>query len=186
MTIIQRLKSDDQTALKEIFEQFGEEVYAVAFRFLRDRYDAEDVVQSVFLKLWNARASMDELGAVWSLLYVITKRLALNKLRDRMAKPMNEQLAETLEIIHDVAADSRVLSREIADIEAVVIDRLPKQQRMIYLLRRDEGLSYKEISEKLNISPNTVRNHVVECLKAFRKGFRKYGYHFILFFSFFN
>lgn len=185
MSIIDELKNNEQHALKELFDCYGQAVYRLAFRIVKNQFDAEDIVQEVFFKLWNVRSSLDDKGNIWSLLYVMTKRQALNKLRDSVIlASVNTDLADR--IMHSSTADSPTHALEIDSLEKSVVKMLPKQQQQIYLMSREEGLSYKEIADRLDISPNTVRNHIVQSLKFFRKAFQKYGYHFILFFSFFH
>lgn len=185
MSIIDELKNNKQHALKELFDRYGQEAYRVAFRIVKNQFDAEDIVQEVFLRLWNRRSSLDSNGNVWSLLYIMTKRQALNKLRDSVIlASINTDLANS--IMHSSTADSPTHALEIDNLEKSVVSMLPKQQQQVYLLSREEGLSYKEIADRLDISPNTVRNHIVQSLKFFRKTFQKYGYHLILFFSFFH
>lgn len=183
MSIVDELKNDNQYALKELFDCYGQDVYRVAFRIVNDQFDAEDIVQEVFLKIWKVRSTLDADGRIWSLLYIMTKRLALNSLRDRaILASIDTDLADN--VVIGTSAESSIHVLEINSLERRIVRMLPRQQQQVYLLSREEGLSYKEIAERLNISPNTVRNHIVQCLKFFKKTFQKYGYHLILFFSF--
>lgn len=186
MNITRELKLDRQLALKALFDCYAVDIYRVAFRILKDQYDSEDIVQEVFIKVWSVRHTLDENGNIWSFLYVITKRLALNKLRDKVLLDSIDLSKEVTHLISSKTADSFTYVSEISDLEKHIINRLPKQQQQVYLLSREEGLTYKEIAERLNISQNTVRNHIVQSLKFFKRTFQKYGYHIIFFFLFFH
>lgn len=165
---IKRLRDGDEAAFRLVYEQLSERVYRLAFRFLKDIEQSEEIVQEVFLNLWLSRERLDENGNLWLYLYVIGKRLCLNALREihrsddlfkRLLVNMKEASNSTEEQI--IAADMERLAEE-------VVSKLPRQQQLIFRLSRTEGLSHHEIAEKLHISQNTVKNHMVEALKTLR------------------
>ena len=165
---IKELIAGNESAFTMIYELYSERIYKLAFRFLKDKEQSEEVVQETFINLWMSREKLDPEGNIWLYLFVIAKRLSLNTLR-QICKSTN--LTEKL--LHYIAGEhndteEEVFVRDLEQYAEKIIDKLPRQQKLVFKLSRVEGLSYKEIAEQQNISPNTVRNHMVEALKTLR------------------
>lgn len=177
---IRQLIGGDETALRSLYDLHGEQVYQLAFRFLKDTAWSEEIVQDVFLKLWLNREGLDEDGNVWLYLYVIAKRLCLNKLREiRKSTLLFEQLMHHIEIAGN-GSEEQLMAQELERQTQHVIARLPKQQQLIFKLSREEGLTHKEIAQRLGISPNTVKNHMVQALKTLKGSLQQAGYTYML------
>lgn len=165
---IKELIAGNESAFTMIYELYSERIYRLAFRFLKDKEQSEEVVQETFINLWMSREKLDPEGNIWLYLFIIAKRLSLNTLR-QICKSTN--LTEKL--VHYIAeehndTEEEVFVRDLEQYAEKIIDKLPRQQKLVFKLSRVEGLSYKEIAEQQNISPNTVRNHMVEALKTLR------------------
>lgn len=180
--IIRALKDDQEKALRQLFDRYSNSVYRIAYSVLKDSLESEDVVQEVFIKVWDARHRLDETGNIWSFIYVVTKRLSLNKLRESRFRADEHIFVIEADFPRSAESDGDTISKEIHALEYEVIKKLPSQQRTAYLLSRVEGLTYKEIAEQMDIAPNTVKNHIVQALKTFKKYFRHFGYPLFLFF----
>lgn len=185
-SIIRLLKAGDETALRSVYELYGEKVYQFSFRFLKDTAWSEEIVQDVFLKLWLNRESLEEEGNIWLYLYVITKRLCLNKLREiRKSATLFEHLMKNIDAAYN-PTEEKLMAGELEQYIQKLIERLPKQQQLIFKLSREAGLSHNEIAEKLGISPNTVKNHMVQALKTLKNSLHKSGFAYILVLLFFR
>lgn len=185
INLIRALKDGKEDALQQLFERYSNDVYNIAYTVLKDSFESEDVVQEVFIRVWNARPRLDETANLWSFLYVITKRISLNKLRDARAKTI-EHISMLEFVFSDVKkCDDDTIAKEILALEYEVLRKLPDQQKKVYLLSRVEGLTYKEIADQMNIAPNTVKNHIIQALKTFKRYFQRFGYPlFLIFFIF--
>lgn len=180
--LIKQLKNGQEVALKQLFDLYSDDIYGIAYSILKDSLESEDVVQEVFIRLWNTRLQLDETGNIWSYLYVVTKRLSLNKLRDAHAKIKDRVASISNDFIQDSSCDANVHIHEILALEYEVLKKLPDQQKKAYLLSRVDGLTHKQIAHQMNIAPNTVKNHIIQALKTFKKHFQKFGYPLFLFF----
>ncbi len=177
---IQRLIAGDEIALRSVYDYHSEQVYQLAFRFLKDTAWSEEIVQDVFLKLWLNREGLDEQGNIWLYLYVITKRLCLNKLREiRKSTELLEQLMQSMEVAGNLS-EEQLMAAELEQRAKHLISRLPKQQQLIFKLSREEGLTHNEIAQRLGLSPNTVKNHMVQALKTLKSTLQQYGYTYLL------
>lgn len=179
-SIIRQLINGDEPAFRSLYNLHSEQVYQLAFRFLKDTAWSEEIVQDVFLKLWLNREGLDEDGNIWLYLYVITKRLCLNKLREiRKSAVLLEQLMRHMEIASN-GCEEHLMADELEQQTQHVIDRLPQQQQLIFKLSREEGLTHKEIAQRLGISPNTVKNHMIQALKTLKGKLQQTGYTYML------
>lgn len=165
---IVQLMHDDEEALRSIYDAFSSQVFDVAFLILKDTGWSEDVVQEVFVKLWNSRAKLDPSGSLLSYLYVLTKRSSFNKLRDiKKFSSDFEQLWINISQQSDCSHE-KLIAKELSDRLDGLLEKLPERQREVFKLSRFEGLTYQQIAEALNVSPNTVKNHMVQALKTLR------------------
>lgn len=177
---IQRLIGGDDIAFREVYDLHSGRVYQMAFRFLKDPAWSEEIVQDVFLKLWLNREGLDEQGNIWLYLYVITKRLCLNKLREiHKSAVLFKQLMQHIEIT-DSFSEEQFMAAELEQQAQRLVSRLPKQQQLIFKLSREEGLTHKEIAQKLGLSPNTVKNHMIQALKTLKSTLQQSGYTYLL------
>ena len=166
---IQLLREGNQLAFKVIYKQFSNRIYKLAFRFLKDREQSEEIVQEVFIKLWLNREKLDPTGDLWLYLYVIGKRLCLNELRViHKSQSLFERLLVNIEEENN-SMEEQIMASDTERLVNIFIDKLPKQQQTIFRLSRNESLSHNEIALKLNISQNTVKNHMVKALKTLKK-----------------
>ncbi len=177
---IQRLIAGDETAFRLVYDFHGEQVYQLAFRFLKDTAWSEEIVQDVFLKLWLNREGLDDQGNMWLYLYVIAKRLCLNKLKEiRKSTVLFEQLMRNIDAEH-CPTEELLMAEELERHAQQLIARLPKQQQLIFKLSREDGLTHNEIAQKLGLSPNTVKNHMVQALKTLKNALGQSGYTYLV------
>lgn len=165
---ISRIMAGDESAFTSVYELYSEKVYRLAFRFLKDRGQSEEIVQEAFINLWLSREKLDAEGDLWLYLYVISKRLSLNTLRQiGKSSHLVEKLLTQLSELQNTT-EEEVLAHDLEHYAGEIIGKLPPQQQLVFKLSRVEGLSHKEIAEQLRISPNTVKNHMVEALKTLK------------------
>jgi len=162
---IENLRKGDQQTFEQVYNHYSSQVYRLAFRFLKDKAQSEEIVQETFIKLWLNRHKLDVSGNLWLYLYVIAKRLSLNELRKiSQSEELSAQLLLNITEAHN-RTEEEVLAADMEKFTESVLNKLPNQQQTIFRLSRVEGLTHQQIAEKLGISPNTVKNHMVEALK---------------------
>jgi len=181
---VRRLIMGDQGAFEKIYDLCSEKLFRLAFRFLKDAEQSEEIVQETFINLWVNREKLDSQGNIWLYLYVIGKRLSLNELRNiSQSKIHTENLLANFSETHNTTEES-VFANEFELLTKKVIGDLPKQQQIIFRLSRFEGFSHREIADQLNISPNTVKNHMGTALKTIKSRLSDCGLLCLFFFSF--
>ena len=182
---IQQLIAGDEPAFKMVYDLYSDKIYRLAFRFLKDKSQSEEIVQETFINLWLSKDKLDADGNLWLYLFVIAKRLSLNALRQICrSTDLSEALLNNILQIQNTT-EEEVIIRDLGRYADTLIDKLPKQQKIVFKLSRVDGLSYKQIAQQQNISPNTVRNHMVGALKTLR-AYLKYAHIICFFFLFYH
>lgn len=162
-------EEEDREAFERIFRTHYQNLHGFAYSFVGDREGAEDIVQKIFLTIWEQRKTWDPPGTVKQYLFAATRNEALNVLRHQKVK------ADSQEEVINIYSEYNVSSSNDEDVEALRaaiqcgIDQLPPRCRQIFLLNRRSGLSYIEISEYLDISTNTVSTQMGRALKSLRE-----------------
>lgn len=169
-----QLMAGDESAFAAFYKFYGAKVYRLAYKFLKDQVHSEEIVQETFIKLWLTRGQLHPESNIWPYLFVIAKRLSLNALRQHYKFTVAfEELTNQKEEYNNVTED-HIMVHDLEEFTEKILQKLPKQQQQVFMMSRKEGLTHKEIAEKLHISPNTVKNHMVEALK-FLKSYLKYA-----------
>lgn len=163
----------DQGAFTTLFHLYKNKLYAYILRLTESEMLAEDIVQDVFMKLWNDRDSLHLIDNFGSYLFRMSKNQVINHFK-RMAH-------ETL-IMAEIFQQNPVGHNETQEIVALkdvekilgdILEKLPPQQKAVYHLSREEGRTHDEIANLLKISPNTVKNHIVQAMSTIRMQLRK-------------
>ncbi|MBO9728733.1 MAG: RNA polymerase sigma-70 factor [Chitinophaga sp.] len=157
---------DDQQAFKALYQQQVFPLYQFAFAFLKQRQPAEEIVNDVFVKLWEKRQQLDKIHEIKVYLYVAVKNAALNYLRK--ATIFTETDLDSLHVQHfRLEADTAqlLLTHELQQAIAAAIQQLPPKCKLIFKLVKQDELSYKEVAGILGISPKTVDAQLTIAMK---------------------
>lgn len=164
------LFAEDASAFEEIFLRYEPLLLNFVYKKINDRDEAKDVLQDIFIQLWNNR-SRNQKAIVSLASYLYT--MALNKIRDRYKHQMihEEHIGKLQALIDqkDKGADYQIREKDITLLIEKEIAALPDKMRAVFLLRKDAFLSNKEISEKLGISEQTVETHMKRALKTLKQ-----------------
>jgi RNA polymerase sigma-70 factor (family 1) len=142
-------------------------LFRFANRLLDNREEAEDMVQEVFIKLWNRRDKLDEYRSIEALAVVTIRNLCLDKLK---SKKMHAERMKDLE--NEIPSSQQEQTPDLSDIVHQihqVIQTLPEQQRLIIQLRDIEGYDYEEIAQMLEMNENAVRVNLSRARKKIRE-----------------
>ncbi len=162
-------EDDDREAFEKIFREYYKRLHGFAYTYVEERTAAEDIVQSVFLKIWTDRKNWDPPGTVKQYLFASVRNEALNILRhEKIVIETRESVIESFREHHQAkkaeTAETEALRLKIEE----GIEKLPHRCRQIFLLNRRSGLTYTEIADYLGISINTVNTQMGRALKSLR------------------
>ncbi len=169
------LAEDDISVFEAFFEAYRKRVFGTALKMLKSPTEAEEIVQDVFLSIWQSRGRLGKINDPEAYLFTITH----NAIFTRLKKASRDQKFLNA-ILHHIALKQNITEETIAAHEtgkliSETIQQLPPQQRAVYELSKLEGLSYNEIAERMHLSPNTVRNHLAESVKTIRLVLKKWS-----------
>ncbi len=164
----QRLAKGDTSAFETIFYYYKKRVFGVAFKMLKCETEAEEIVQDVFLSIWLAKSRLSLIKDPDAYLFTITYNTVYSHL-----KKASRNKVQLTAIVHRISqiqntTDETIAANETGKLINAAVQQLPPQQRVVYDLSKLEGLSYDEIAGHLQLSRNTVRNHLAEAMKAIR------------------
>ena len=172
--LIQGIMSKDKTAFDLLFRTYYSTFVYVAYDILHDMKLAEDVVQDVFIKLWKIGPNLSITTSLNSYLIGMVRNRCIDHLRskERHIETVSIESIAVQQKLHELGIDSS-FDEELFSSPAEIaikraIEQLPPQCRHIFILNRFEGYSPKKISEKLNISTNTVKVHITRALQKIR------------------
>jgi RNA polymerase sigma-70 factor, ECF subfamily len=171
---IEALAAGDITAFEMIFKTYYQPLCNYAYTFLRDKEEAEEIVQTTFLSVWEKRGGMTIRTAVKPYLYAMVRNACLNVIKHEKIK--QKHAVEEISLSshsHDSVAHA-VASSELESRIHNAMERLPEQCRLVFKLSRFEELKYAEIAEQLGISVKTVENHMGKALKIMREQLKDY------------
>jgi RNA polymerase sigma-70 factor, ECF subfamily len=164
--VIKGIRDGDTACFKALFSDHYDRLCQYAFTLLRDMDEAEDIVQSMFVKLWERRADLAIQQTMKGYLYRFVHNLCINQVEHRQVKQKHLNFASLTTAGEKQLPE--VFTNELQENVARVIDQLPEQCKIIFKMSRYEELKYSEIADRLGISPNTVENQISKALKILR------------------
>lgn len=161
-------KNKNIREFEDMFRMFQPMLVRYAATMLYEVEDAREVVQEVFIKIWQKRDSLDFGAELKAYLYRAVRNQALNRIsRNKMETvPLDDQVYLAAEEVGDKDDSQKQMLRRVHK----QIELLPRKAKEIFMMSRLEGLSHAEIADILEISPKTVENQIGIALKKIRKG----------------
>lgn len=152
----------------DLFRAYEYPLYTLALRLSKDDFVAKDIIQEVFMSLWNMREKLHEINNIEAYLFRITRFKVIGHLRKVSA---DDRLKEKIWLaLKDLEQDgsARIEEREFNAVLATAIAQLPLKRKQVYLLKTKEGKTYKDIADEMKISQHTVKNHLSSATASIR------------------
>ena len=183
-----KIKEGDEFYFNLIFEKYRDQLFSYLYKVSKSKEIAEEIVLDVFLKLWHGREAITEIQKLESFLYTVAYNKAIDFFRAAKRSPLLQQAVWV--VLSDVAttdsADAHLRERNLEILIREAIGQLSPQRRKVFELRQEYGLSYAEIAQTLNLSTNTVRNHLAASVEFIKEHLRKNNALLLLPVSFFD
>jgi RNA polymerase sigma-70 factor (ECF subfamily) len=180
--LFDQIKNNDEQAFEQIFHHYYQNLCVFASKIIKDNDAAEEIVQDLFVKMWEKRKSLNINTSLKNYLVRSVKNQCINFIKHyhiRNTYAENILAQNKLQAEKDDDFIEFDLSKKIEE----SINSLPKKRQEIFRLSREEGLKYREIAEKLNISIKTVEAQMGLAIKALRDNLKKYSTFLTLFFT---
>lgn len=164
--LMERLREGDDLALKLIYDKYWTQLYTSAYNMLHDQPACEDIIQDLFINLWNKREQIEIKASLKSYLfasvrYEVYRQVRHGSVREEIFENIQDRLQTPSEY-------GNIEHRELLSFVNSIVNNLSEKCKVVYKLSREEQLSHKEIASKLSISPKTVENHLNKALRQLR------------------
>jgi RNA polymerase sigma-70 factor (ECF subfamily) len=169
--IVENLKKGDVLSFDNIFKKYNKKVYYFALSYLKNREEAQDVVQEVFLNLWRYRDQINGYYVFSKYLFKITYNTTCKRFR-KLASD-KKQLEEVVRnsILEDDSTNLEIEYNNLFETAKALIEKMPSCQKNIFLLSVNGKLTTEQIAQQLNISKKTVENYMSKVKTSLKKSF---------------
>lgn len=158
--LTERIKSDDIGAFKSLYDLYSRQLLNFILQYLKETGEAEEILQDVFLSVWEGRKTLQVDKSVKSYLFRIAVNKVYNHLKRRVVERKYQYYLSNNEHTSENNVEDKIYFSELKETIDQILGQLPVQQRRIFRLSRLEGMSHDEIAKKFNISVRTVENQI--------------------------
>lgn len=172
--LLLKIKQGNEDAFELLYFRYFEALCKYAYKKIQHEDIVEELVQDVFVDLWNKRSNLDSTKQIAALLFAMLRNKALHELR---AKMIQDRHMEQFLLLQDgimPSIDDKLYAKQISEQMQMAINRLSPQCREAFTLSRYEHLAYKDIAARMGISVNTVEKHIGKALMLLRQEFKQY------------
>jgi RNA polymerase sigma-70 factor (family 1) len=166
--LVIRLRDNNKDAFKLLYNRYSKKLYYFSLRYLGNSEEAEELVQSVFVSIWENRQSLDETLSVKNYIYRSAVNYIYNYIKKKAIRArFVESELQKGELQSNNTYD-QIVFHDLERLISSIVETLPSQQQKIFQLSRFEGLSHEEIAKNLDLSVRTVENQIFRALKVIR------------------
>ncbi len=163
------LQKDSREAFDIIYKHYADRVYSLCMAHTKNRNLSQDIVQDTFLKLWESRHRLDPDGNLQSLIFTIARHRIVDSFRKQVAQVQFEDYSMLSNLqTADPSPDRQLIYDDYVRRVEYCKQQLTRRESEIFEMSREKNLSVKDIAKILNLSPQTVKNHLTSSLKIFR------------------
>lgn len=170
--LLQRFHDGDPAALGELSDQYSPALIGFATRLLHEPFLAGDIVQDVYIKLWQRKKEFDSQEGIKKYLFVSTRNACINQ-NEKFRVRQGQAASSDADSDPDEAMRKLILSEYLGLIYQIV-SAMPEKLQQVFYLSFEEGLSPEEIAQQLETPRQTIKNRKVEVYKALREGLKHY------------
>lgn len=171
--LFEQIKTGNKQSFELLFRTYYAPMCLLAQKYLRDKDECEDVVQKVFVKIWEKRKSININSSASNYLFTAVRNQCINHIQHQKIKQQHQNYTLNNyqnENINEIDFPEPGLMSKIEK----SIEALPPRRREIFRLSREEGLKYHEIADKLGLSVKTIETHLGLALKSLRESLKEY------------
>lgn len=166
---IEQLRHGDEKAFEALYRHYFPKLCQFVYRYVHSNHLAEDLVHNVFFSLWRNRENIKQVESLRPYLYRATRNQAFKHINRSKNDLMSDQSLKSIAMKQDWNPDEIMDDNKLEDAVIDAVQQLPDKRRQIYLLHREDGLTYKEIARVLDISIKTVETQMSRSLRFLRK-----------------
>ncbi|MGV3763049.1 RNA polymerase sigma factor [Parapedobacter sp.] len=168
VTLNRLLQQGDKCAFAEFYESLWEPLFGYVAKIIQEKEETMDIVQESFIAVWKQREALGNIQSVQAYTFSIARFKALRHIRLNIQKRDFQSSMLQFFDSHTGGADERLIADELQRAIDLGVDSLPPKMREVFMLRRNDHLTYQEIAKKLNISDKTVKKQINNALRILR------------------
>ena len=165
--MLHAIRDNDEKAFAELFRRHWKYIYAIAYKRIRSEAATQEIVQDLFISLWNKRATLS-IEHLRSYLYICVKNKVLNYVMSQNARRKNWDYYKQFIPVEDIVTDKDVELNELMHFIEDRVEHLPEKSKRVFKLNLLEGRSIAEIADTLHLSEKTVHYHLTQSIKKLR------------------
>lgn len=174
-SIKDKIGAGDQDAFRQLFNCYCKKLTLFALSIVKSQDAAREVVDEVFIRIWRNRASTSDIQNLKVYLYTATKNTALNYLSSHAKRSLTDSFDFfSAEIMDPESPELKMIHGEMLQLIRQAIEALPPRCKMVFKLVREDGLSYREVGQVLNISSKTVDAQMVIAVRQISEQVKKH------------
>lgn len=166
--LIDRLRNGEESALTELYNRFWQSLFMSAYNILKDKELCEDIIQDIFMNIWNNREKLEIHISLKGYMYACARYQVFNHFKKNKDKIHVELFDDLDKRFQHATPETLLMHEELVQQINAIVERLPQKCQQVYKLSREEQLSHKEIAAQLDISTKTVENHITKALQTIR------------------
>jgi RNA polymerase sigma-70 factor, ECF subfamily len=172
LDLFELLKLEDQKAYQKLFKRYFKKLCHFVFNYVKTKEVAEEVVLDVFYKIWEKRNTLI-INNFSYYIYTSVKNRALEYLKkDKIVFQDVEDLTDTI-VAQQADPQQQMINTELENRLKILVDKLPEQRRIIFIMNRYNGLKYKEIAQLLELSERTIENQMARAVAQLKEMYTK-------------
>ncbi len=178
--LLQQMADDDRRSFTLLYQRYWENLFITAAKALRGKDAAADVVQDVFLSLWNRRNELNIQGLLAAYLHTSVRYKCIHYIEKNITR--RDYLVQLAEVAISASSPNAEINLQLKEMQQTInktVAKMPPKMQEVYKLSRQEHLNYKEISDCMSISVETVKKHIQHALRLIRKDMASYTFIFI-------
>lgn len=175
--LLERVAGGEEAAFAELLRGYGDTIFSQAMAYVKNVEQAEELVQDVFLKVWNKKSKLLEVESFENWLFILARNLVFDSFKKKVSVPLVGSLPDGgYDGRQDtLTPDLYTEARESWQLVLKGIDQLPEKRQQVFRMSRLEGMSHKEIAAALNIHEITVAQYIVKSLSFLKTYLEEHG-----------
>ena len=183
--LIKELKSNNKNSVNQLYSKYSDRLYRFIFGYLKTEEDTLDLIQEIFIKIWNNRNSLKEDTSFESYLFTIAKNTIISTFRKKLSEKEYFEYVKQKAVKNSSETEKQVDYNLLSEKVQFYVNELPEQRKRIYTLSAEKGYTNKAIAEELQISIKTVEDHITKARRYLQENLKEYGFVAILFLNMF-
>ena len=185
--LLQQLAKGDEQAFTQLFYAYKDKLFSFVYNLTVSQSKAEDILQDVFLKIWQRKEQMAAVENLNAYLFRMCKNTAIDHLRrlSEQTLSLSALLMADTPTPASGSPEELLFRKEMRQRLKTAVDQLPQQQKTVFLLIKEKGMKHEEVAHTLNLSLSTIQNHLFRAIQNIRQAMgAEYGQLFLYLVSF--